>query len=32
MTGVELMGVDKESDREVLDSILQEDWENESWR
>ncbi|EKJ9696294.1 DinI-like family protein, partial [Salmonella enterica] len=26
------MGVDKESDREALDSILQEDWENESWR
>ncbi len=32
MTGAELMGVDKESDREALDSILQEDWENESWR
>ena len=32
MTGVELMGVDKESDRERLDSILQEVWEDESWR
>ncbi|MCN2137970.1 DinI family protein [Escherichia coli] len=32
MTGVELMGVDKDSDREALDSILQEVWEDESWR
>ncbi|WEA80123.1 DinI-like family protein [Citrobacter braakii] len=32
MTGVELMGVDNESDRESLDAILQEVWEDESWR
>lgn len=32
VTGVELMGFDKESDREALDSILQEVWEDESWR
>lgn len=32
MTGVELMGFDKESDREALDGILQEVWEDESWR
>jgi len=32
MTGVELMGFDKDSDRESLDSILQEVWEDESWR
>lgn len=32
MTGVELMGLDKESDRERLDSILQDVWEDESWR
>ncbi len=32
MTGVELMGVDKDSDREALDNILQEVWEDESWR
>lgn len=32
MTGVELMGVDTESERERLDSILQEVWEDESWR
>ncbi|MEI4919973.1 DinI family protein, partial [Klebsiella pneumoniae] len=32
MTGVELMGFDKDSDREALDSILQEVWEDESWR
>lgn len=32
MTGVELMGFEKESDRELLDSILQEVWEDESWR
>lgn len=31
-TGVELMGFDKDSDREALDSILQEVWEDESWR
>ncbi len=32
MTGVELMGFDKDSDRKALDSILQEVWEDESWR
>ncbi|EHC29442.1 Hypothetical protein SeGA_5497 [Salmonella enterica subsp. enterica serovar Gaminara str. A4-567] len=32
MTGVELMGFDKDPDREALDSILQEVWEDESWR
>lgn len=32
MTGVELMGFDKESEREALDSILQQVWEDESWR
>lgn len=32
ITGVELMGFDKDSDREALDSILQEVWEDESWR
>lgn len=32
MTGVELMGVENESDRERLDNILQEVWEDESWR
>lgn len=32
MTGVELTGFDKDSDREALDSILQEVWEDESWR
>lgn len=32
MTGVEMMGFDKNSDREALDSILQEVWEDESWR
>lgn len=32
MTDVELMGFDKDSDREALDSILQEVWEDESWR
>lgn len=32
LTGVELMGFDKESDREALDNILQEVWEDESWR
>ena len=30
--GSELMGFDKDSDREALDSILQEVWEDESWR
>jgi DNA-damage-inducible protein I len=30
--GGELMGLDKDSDREVLDIILQEVWEDESWR
>lgn len=32
VTGVELLGFDKESDREALDGILQEVWEDESWR
>lgn len=32
MSGVELIGFDKDSDREALDSILQEVWEDESWR
>jgi DinI-like family. len=32
MTGVELMGFDSDADREALDSILQEVWEDESWR
>lgn len=32
MTGIELMGIDNEFDREALDSILQEVWEDESWR
>ena len=32
MTGVELVGFDQESDREALDGILQEVWEDESWR
>lgn len=32
MTGVELIGFDKEADREALDNILQEVWEDESWR
>lgn len=32
MTGVELMGFDKDSEREALDRILQEVWEDESWR
>ncbi len=32
VTGVELMGLDKDSDREALDSILKEVWEDESWR
>lgn len=31
-TGVELSGLDKESDREALDTILQEVWEDEGWR
>lgn len=31
-TGVEFMGLDKDSDREALGSILQEVWEDESWR
>ncbi|ELQ6037630.1 DinI-like family protein [Cronobacter sakazakii] len=31
-TGVELMGFDKDSDREALDSILQEVWGDESRR
>lgn len=32
MTGVELMGFDKDSDREALDGILQDVWEDGSWR
>lgn len=32
MTGVELVGFDQESDREALDGILQEVWEDDSWR
>jgi len=32
MTGVELVGFDEDSDRESLDNILQEVWEDESWR
>lgn len=32
MTGVELMGYDKDSDREALDNILQDLWEDENWR
>jgi EAL domain-containing protein (putative c-di-GMP-specific phosphodiesterase class I) len=32
VTGVELLGFDKESDREALDGILQEVWEDEGWR
>ncbi len=32
MTGVELVGFEKDPDREMLDSILQEVWEDESWR
>ena len=32
MAGVELMGFNKDSDREALDSILQEVWEDNSWR
>lgn len=32
MTGVELMGFEKDSECEALDRILQEVWEDESWR
>ncbi|ORJ51015.1 DinI family protein [Kluyvera intermedia] len=32
MTGVELTGFDKESDREALGNILQQVWEDDSWR
>lgn len=32
VTGVELFGFDSDSDREALDTILQEVWEDESWR
>lgn len=32
MPGVELVGFDQESDRQALDGILQEVWEDESWR
>ncbi|WP_266097078.1 DinI-like family protein [Raoultella ornithinolytica] len=32
VTGVEVIGFDNESDREALDGIIQEVWEDESWR
>ncbi|AUU87750.1 DinI family protein [Enterobacteriaceae bacterium ENNIH3] len=32
MAGVELTGFDKESDREALGNILQQVWEDDSWR
>lgn len=32
VTGVELQGLEREADREALDSILREVWEDESWR
>lgn len=32
ITGVELTGFDKDSDREALNNILQDVWEDESWR
>ncbi|EID8468633.1 TPA: DinI-like family protein [Escherichia coli] len=32
MTSVEAIGFDKEADRETLGSILQEIWEDDSWR
>ncbi len=32
MTGVELKGFDEDSDRDALDNILQEVWEDVSWR
>ncbi|WP_416380983.1 hypothetical protein [Klebsiella pneumoniae] len=32
MTGMGLVGFDQGSDREALDVILQEVWEDESWR
>ncbi|EOT4483019.1 DinI family protein [Escherichia coli] len=32
MTSVEAIGFDKEADRETLGSILQEMWEDDSWR
>ena len=32
MTGVELQGLEGEADREMLDNILREVWEDESWR
>ncbi|AOT45436.1 DinI family protein [Enterobacter ludwigii] len=32
MTGVELQGIEREADREALDNILREVWEDESWR
>lgn len=31
MAGVELMGFNKDSDREALDSTIQEEGEDESW-
>lgn len=31
MTDVELVGFEKEADREALDVILQEVWEDEGW-
>jgi len=32
VTGVELQGLEREADREALDAILREVWEDESWR
>ncbi|MCU6308663.1 DinI-like family protein, partial [Enterobacter quasiroggenkampii] len=32
MTGVELLGINGEAEREALDNILREVWEDESWR
>lgn len=32
MTGIELMGLDKETERKTLNGILQDVWEDESWR
>lgn len=32
VTGVEIIGFDNKSDREALDGLIQEVWEDESWR
>lgn len=32
VTGVELQGLEREADREALDAIIREVWEDESWR